>query len=270
MDETQLPYPEFREHIYAHAIEKYSDLLLYRANTIGCGSDTMIIGSGLLARAFTAFFSQGDEVCIYAAGVSNSSCADKSEFDRERLRLENALHQAKSVDTFVYFGTCSVADPEAMNTPYVQHKLAMEKLASSHPQHLILRLPQVAGITPNPHTLLNYLYAKIARSEAFILWKHAKRNIIDVDDIASISQQLISNDVSRNITLNIANPANYSMGDIVKAMEKAVGKRAIYEVADRGTAYSIDTSAMLPVAEQAGIKFGSDYLERVIGKYYGK
>jgi len=230
----------------------------------------MIIGSGLLARAFAASFSQGDEVCIYAAGVSNSSCTDKSEFDRERLRVENALRQAKSADTFVYFGTCSVGDPEALNTPYVQHKLTMEKLASSHPRHLILRLPQVAGITPNPHTLLNYLYAKIARSEAFILWKLAKRNIIDVDDIAAIFKQLIANDSSRNITLNVANPFNYSISVIVQTMENAIGKKAIYEVAERGSAYSIDTSAMMPVADKAGVKFGSDYLERVIGKYYGK
>jgi len=230
----------------------------------------MIIGSGLLARAFTASFSQGNEVCIYAAGVSNSSCTDKSEFERERLRVEDALHQAKSTDTFAYFGTCSIGDPDALNTPYVQHKLTMEKLVSSHPRHLIFRLPQVAGLTPNPHTLLNYLYAKIARSEAFILWKNAKRNIIDVDDIAAISRQLISDGTSRNITLNIANPSNYSMSDIVKAMEKAVGKQAIYEVVERGAAYLIDTSAMLPVADKAGVTFDKDYLERVIEKYYGK
>ena len=230
----------------------------------------MIIGSGLLARAFAASFSQRDDVCIYAAGVSNSSCTDTSEFDRERLRVENALHQAKSADAFVYFGTCSVGDPEALNTPYVQHKLAMEKLVSTHPRHLIFRLPQVAGFTPNPHTLLNYLYAKIARSEAFILWRNAKRNIIDVDDIAAISRQLIADNTSRNITLNIANPSNYSMGDIVKAMEKSVGKQAIYEVVERGAAYLIDTSAMLPVADKAGVIFDKDYLERVIEKYYGK
>ena len=228
----------------------------------------MIIGSGLLARAFTPGFSHREDVCIYAAGVSNSNCTDAREFARERQRLGDALRQSKHVDAFVYFGSCSVADPETQNTPYVQHKLAMERLASSHPRNLVLRLPQVAGKTPNPHTLLNYLYARISRSESFDLWSKAKRNIIDVADAAAIAQQLIANNSLRNTTLNIANIINYPMTDIVNAMEHAVGKRAVFEVAERGSEYFIDTSGMLPVLNTAGVKFGNDYLKNVITKYY--
>lgn len=230
----------------------------------------MIIGSGLLAQAFAPVFSQREDVCIYAAGVSNSGCTDKHEFARERQRLADALQQARHVDVFVYFGTCSVADPEAKNTPYVQHKLAMEQLASAHPRHLILRLPQVAGKTPNPHTLLNFLYARIARSEAFSLWRNARRNIIDADDMAATTGQLIADNTARNIMLNIANPVSYPMADIVGAMEHAVGKRAIYDVVERGSEYPIDTCAILPILDKAAVKFGDGYLDRVINKYYGK
>ena len=230
----------------------------------------MIIGSGLLAQAFAPAFLQREDVCIYAAGVSNSGCTNAHEFARERQRLADALQQAKHADAFVYFGTCSVADQEAQNTPYVQHKLAMEQLASTHPRHLILRLPQVVGKTPNPHTLMNFLYACIARSEAFSLWKNAKRNIIDIDDVASIASQLIADKTARNITLNIANPISYPMADIVSAMESVVGKRAIYDIVDRGSGYAIDISAILPTLDKTAVKFGSDYLVRVIGKYYGK
>lgn len=230
----------------------------------------MIIGSGLLAQAFAPVFSQREDVCIYTAGVSNSSCKDPHEFAREQLRLTDALQHFTHADPFVYFGTCSVADPEVCDTPYVQHKLAMEGLVSSHPHYLILRLPQVAGKTPNPHTLLNHLYAKIARSEAFSLWKNAERNIIDVDDVAAIACQLIADGTMRNITLNIANPVSSPMAAIVDAMEQVVGKRAIYQVVERGSGYAIDTDAILPVLDAAGVKFGSDHLERVIRKYYGK
>lgn len=230
----------------------------------------MIIGSGLLAQAFIPAFAHHNDVCIYAAGVSNSQCTDAREFFRERQRLSEGLQQAKDVNAFVYFGTCSVVDPEAQNTPYVQHKLAMEQLAATHPHYLILRLPQVAGVTPNPHTLLNYLYAKIARSEAFTLWKNAKRNIIDVDDIAAIVGHLISDKTARNITINIANPTNYALADIVKTMERVVGKHAIYDVIERGSEYRIDTTFMLNVINQTPVKFGDHYLERVINKYYGK
>jgi nucleoside-diphosphate-sugar epimerase len=230
----------------------------------------MIIGSGLLAQAFSNPFSRRDDVCIFAAGVSNSGCIDAQEFERERELLLETLTRAKQVGAFVYFGTCSLADPEARSTPYVQHKLAMERLTATHPRHLILRLPQVAGRTSNPHTLLNFLYARISRSEAFSLWRNARRNIIDIDDAAAIAGQLIVNESMRNATLNIANPVSYSMIDIVGAMERVVGKRAIYYPVDRGSEYAIDTSAILPVLENAGVKFGSDYLEKVMAKYYGR
>ncbi|MDZ4201178.1 MAG: NAD-dependent epimerase/dehydratase family protein [Gallionella sp.] len=229
----------------------------------------MIIGSGLLAQAFAPAFSQRDDVCIYAAGVSNSGCNDTREFERERKRLHEALRQMSQADVFVYFGTCSVIDPDAQDTPYVRHKLAMEQLVAAHSHYLILRLPQVAGKTPNPHTLLNYLYARISRSEAFSLWRNARRNIIDVADVAAIAGFLIADPAARNNTFNIANPVCYTMSDIVAVMENVVGKRAIYEIVERGTGYAIDTRAILPVLDAAGVKFGDDYLERVTRKYYG-
>ena len=230
----------------------------------------MLIGSGLLAHAFSSTYSPRGDVCIYAAGVSNSGCTDKKEFERERKRLTEALLQTKDLDAFVYFGTCSVADPEAQGTPYVEHKLAMEQLVSEHPRYLILRLPQVAGRTPNPHTLLNFLYARISRSESFNLWSRAKRNIIDVTDVAAISTQLIDKHSLRNTTVNIANPTSYPMIEIVAAMESVVGKKAVYDVFERGSWYPIDIQAILHVLDAAGVEFGTDYLERVLGKYYEK
>lgn len=228
----------------------------------------MLIGSGLIAHAFSPEFSHREDVCIYAAGVSNSNCTDAHEFTRERQRLTKTLSQVVHDVTFVYFGTCSVADPTARETPYVQHKLAMEKLVSAHPHHLILRLPQVAGKTPNPHTLLNYLYARISRSESFSLWRNAKRNIIDVDDVATIARHLLADASFRNITLNIANSASYPMIDIVQAMERIVGKQAIYEIVERGSEYPIDIGNILPILSKTAIKFDNSYLDRTIGKYY--
>lgn len=230
----------------------------------------MIIGTGLLAYAFTPIYEQREDICIYAAGVSNSSCTDIHEFDRERDRLNAALHTYAKVDAFVYFGTCSVADPEAQATPYVRHKLAMEALVKTHPRYLILRLPQVAGRTPNPHTLLNYLYAHISRSESFTLWQNARRNIIDVSDIVAIARIFIDSPDARRITLNIANETSYSLPEIVAGMERFTGKHAIFSTVERGSGYTIDITAIRPAIEKAGVKFGPDYLGRVLEKYYGK
>lgn len=229
----------------------------------------MIVGSGLLAQAFSDTFSRHTEICIYAAGVSNSSCKNASEFARERQRLSDALQEAHDVDAFVYFGTCSVDDPDARDTPYVQHKLAMERLVQAHPQGLILRLPQVAGKTSNPHTLLNYLYARVSRSERFDLWSKAKRNIIDVADVAAIAKYLIVDKSVRNTTINVANTINYPMQDIVHAMERVVGKQALFDVINRGSDYPINISRIIPTLKNAGVEFGNNYLDKVLGKYYG-
>ncbi|MGC2166995.1 MAG: NAD-dependent epimerase/dehydratase family protein [Gallionella sp.] len=230
----------------------------------------MLIGSGLLATAFAATFSHREDVCVYAAGVSNSSCLDRSEFEREKARLHEALKNWDADRLFVYFGTCSVADPDAKHTPYVQHKLAMERLVSAHPNHLVVRLPQVAGRTPNPHTLLNFLHARISRSEAFQLWMLARRNIIDVDDVVALSSQLVESNGSHNVVINVANTTNYSMLEIVQAMERSVGKSAIYQSLERGSGYEIDTSTILPILQSAGVAFGPGYLQRVADTYYGK
>jgi nucleoside-diphosphate-sugar epimerase len=229
----------------------------------------MIVGSGLLARAFGPAYAGRSDICVYAAGVSNSSCDDAHEFLRERQRVGDALSEYRHVDAFVYFGTCSAYDSEISNTRYVQHKLAMEDMVRAHSRHTVLRLPQIAGKTPNPHTLLNYLYARITRSEAFNVWGRAKRNIIDVDDVVPVAQQLIADDAVRNVTVNIANSVNYSMAEIVDAMARVVGKRAIFEVMDRGSDYFIETGAMQSALAKSGVKFGENYLSKVIAKYYG-
>ncbi len=233
-------------------------------------SKNLIIGSGLLARAFSRRSFNYENVCIYAAGVSNSFCEDSHEFLRERERLLHSIDQTSEFQTFVYFGTCSVEDPEAKCTPYVKHKLEMEKLVTTHPNFLILRLPQVAGRTENPHTLLNYLYARIARSESFCLWSQAKRNVIDVDDVASITDLLIANGTTRNKFFNIANVVNNSVLEIVSTMEQVVGKPAIYHTKVRGSEYHININDTLQIIDKAGLNFGNGYLLKVIKKYYGQ
>jgi len=230
----------------------------------------MIIGSGLLASALRVQYQQHDGICIFAAGVSNSSCTNLDEFKRDRMRLITTLNMATDMAAFVYFGTCSVDDPAVRHTPYVQHKLAMEEQVAQHPNFLILRLPQLAGNTTNPHTLLNFLYERIVRGEAFSVWRNAYRNIIDVKDVATLAGLLIDNPAMRRCTLNLANPVSYVMQDIVRAMEQVVGKSATYEVVERGYQYSIDVAVMLSLLTKTDISFDNNYLNRVLREYYEK
>jgi nucleoside-diphosphate-sugar epimerase len=230
----------------------------------------MIVGSGLIAQAFAAQFAEASKIWIYAAGVSNSGCCDPREFARERDRLLDALNIAQGGEAFVYFSTCSIADPAASKSPYVRHKMEMERLVSAHAKFVIVRLPQIAGRTPNPHTLLNYLYARVTRSEKFTLWTQATRNVIDIDDVVAIVTRLLANTEVRCITVNVANSMSYPIDEIVAMMEKVVGKRAITDRVELGAAYEIDTSQIASIVRDLGLVFDGHYLEVVMSRYYGR
>ena len=232
----------------------------------------MIIGSGLVARAFAEHRDALARVraCVYAAGVSNSSCTDVREFERERDRLRTAMADPGSDHLFVYFSTCSITDPAAQASAYVCHKLAMERLVAERARYLVLRLPQLAGPTPNPHTLLNYLYARIIRSERFTIWRGARRNIIDIDDVVRIALDLMLVEGAENEIIDVANTRSSDVFDIVEALQTTLGHRAIFDIIDKGADYSIDTTRIEASLQRCGIAFPADYLQRTIRKYYGK
>jgi nucleoside-diphosphate-sugar epimerase len=210
-----------------------------------------------------------NQFCVFAAGVSNSGCTDSTEFSRDRARLTRALSDHMSSDRFLYFSTCSVDDPLARGSMYVQHKLELETLVREHPRYLVFRLPQVAGRTANPHTLLNYLYARITRSEKFSLWVGSRRNFLDVDDIARIVAHLVMVEQAVCETINVANTESVSVIDVVRTFEEITGKTAVYHAEDLGSRYDIDCSRIAMPIERCGIELGGDYLFRTLDKYYG-
>jgi nucleoside-diphosphate-sugar epimerase len=209
----------------------------------------------MIARAFHGCMVDNPMVTFYAAGVSNSQCGDERDFTRERERLEAAFDPNR---TLVYFGTCATAV-----IPYVKHKHAMEELVKAQPKWLIARLPNVIGRTPNPHTLFNYLYARIARGERFTLYRGAFRRIVDVDDVVHIVE-LALNVGPRNVTINAAPGFDYSVSEIVEEFEAVTGRRAIFDQVDCGHGEgAVDTGIKLPHFRR------STYLRNCIEKYYG-
>jgi len=145
----------------------------------------------------------------------------------------------------------------------------MERLVAQRARHLVLRLPQLAGNTPNPHTLLNYFYARIVRSERFSIWSGATRNIIDVDDVAAIVTDLVVTENACGEIINVANPRSYAVPDIVRSIEQVVGHKAVFDIIERGKGYTIDTDRIQAASHRCGLSFAEDYLVRVIRKYYG-
>lgn len=229
----------------------------------------MIIGSGMLARAFSTLATTDTTLCIYASGVSDSRCTDPTAFSREEFTLTNALDSYSDL-AFIYFGTCSVDDPEMNATPYVKHKCRMEVLVREHAtRSLIIRLPQVAGATQNPATLLSFLARQIKSSTTFDVWTKARRNIIDVDDVVSTIKVMLEDHAIFNNTFNVANTVSYTIPEIVASLEKVLAHKALYRECPQGATYDIDLTRTLPYFASANIHFDDEYLDKVVRKYYG-
>ena len=227
----------------------------------------MIVGKGLLARAFEPYFGKDPHVVIFASGVSNSLESRPSEFERERSLLHDLLD--KSARRFVYFGSCGVTASERELTPYMQHKQAMETLVRSAPGGLVLRLPQVVGKTGNPHTLTNFLKDRIASGEHFTVWSRAERNLVDIDDIVKIGAKVATDSNDTVTMMSIAATNSLLMPEIVKIFESVLGKRANFSVVEKGEPMRIDTLLTKEVCTELGIDLGEGYIESVIRKYYG-
>lgn len=228
----------------------------------------MIVGKGLLAQAFTASFAARHNIVLFASGVSNSQEKRPEEYARERAMLEDAL----ALDRFlIYFSTCSVSDVELQQSPYVRHKQEMEALILERArQKAIFRLPQVVGATPNPHTLTNYLHHQISTATPFKVWLHARRNLIDVADVAAIVCHLVDNHAADGVVTNVASPNSVGILELVQIFEQVLDKRAHYETIDAGASYDIEADLALRTAAAAGITFGPDYPTKLVKKYYAR
>jgi nucleoside-diphosphate-sugar epimerase len=227
----------------------------------------VIVGNGLIAKAFSAKFHSAHDALIFASGVSDSTSTDEAQFERERRLIEAAL--AAHTGRFVYFSSCAAGDPSGASvSAYIRHKQQMEAIVLSGDDSLVLRLPQVVGRTGNPHTLTNFLHTCITQGIAFTIWKNAERNLIDVDDVVAIANELIRRPDSRQRVFSIAAPVSLPMPTIVHIFERLLGRKGHYSVEERGAPLIIDSAESNATAEALGIKFGPEYTERILRKYY--
>jgi nucleoside-diphosphate-sugar epimerase len=227
----------------------------------------MIIGNGLLAQAFAPTFTDDPDVIVFASGVSNSRETRPEAFARERALLSATLTRNGFI---LYFSTCSTHDPELVGSPYVRHKIEMERLAQSAARCAIFRLPQVVGHTPNPHTLTNHLHRQISAGTPVQVWLHARRNLIDVSDVAAIVTRLVRNHQADRVVTNIACPFSIAIPDLVRIFEQVLDIRAVCDNVDAGASYDIEAGLAIETARQAGIRFDQHYVSNLIWKYYAK
>lgn len=219
-----------------------------------------------MASAFATHFSRQPSVTVFASGVSNSREHRPEEFERERHLLLSKLAPDQLI---LYFSTCSLNDPELAQSPYVKHKAELEQLLQARaPQWAIFRLPQVVGAGANPHTLTNYLHQQISSGQRFQVWRHARRNLIDISDVVTIATHLVNTGQAQGQVTHIACPFSVPILDLVKLFETVLNKKAHYDIVDAGADYAIDTRQTELAASETGVRFDDNYVGKLIQKYY--
>lgn len=225
----------------------------------------MLIGNGMMAKQF-AKYQHNDDVLIFASGVSNSKETLNSEFEREFNLLQETIRDYPEKH-FVYFGTSSMYDPMARNSPYVLHKLAMEQyVVENCKSYNIFRISQVIGRANNP-TLVNFIVNNIVYDKEFDVWERATRNLIAVDDVFKIIDYILQNKLRVNQIVNIANSENISIVNFIEIIENVMNKRALVHKVPKGFPFDkIDVSVIKPYLKELGIQFDASYYEKALFK----
>jgi len=221
----------------------------------------MIIGNGIMANALKSY--DRENVFFFASGVSNSLENEISAFEREISLLKSIVSQHPE-KKFIYFSTCSIYDPSKAGSPYVIHKLKIEKLIKELcPDFIIFRVGNAVGRGGNPNTLINFLKNSILSGNKLTLHNNARRILIGTDDIALFINQHIKD--FKNEIVNLAYPYQYSLPEILSHMENHLGRKADYETIEEGSFYKIEFNSF---SEDFFSKIPPDeYLKKIYSSY---
>jgi nucleoside-diphosphate-sugar epimerase len=233
-----------------------------------------ILGTGMMAHGFAAHASELERAIVFARGVSDSSCADGSQFARERAALQEALAGARSSGrTLVYFSTGKVygdaRQPRAEDapmrpiSPYAAHKAACEtEIRDSGVVHLILRLPNVVGPGQNSAQLVPALHNQALAGRVRLL-RDAERDILHIDDVAGATVRLIEAGTSHE-TVNVASGHSVPVTEIYRELATLLRLDAKADVVPGGEA---ERFVVRRLAELTGLTFAREHYRAVLAKY---
>lgn len=235
-----------------------------------------VVGDGMLATAFAKIGDRVNRGLIFATGVSDSLCRDGAAYAREGELLESALARCRSQDsTLVYFssggaiygdyaGHRNEDSPVAPSCEYGIRKLEFERLIrESGVDHLILRLPNVAGLGGNPANLVPGLVKQVATGRVRV-YRRATRDIIAVEDVVEIVRRLLAAGRRRDLLVvatGIATPVEHLVDRISKIL--SVSPRV--ETVERESIQIFDASRLNALIEMP--RFDADYPFMLLQRY---
>lgn len=178
----------------------------------------MIIGTGNIANTIINSGLPHENLCIIAAGVSDSNIVNDTEFNREKQML---LHHLKTNSDLkiIYFDTFY----KNHDSHYVRHKKNMRKLIEKYANNfLFISLPIVCGITKNKMQLIPYLSNCLLNNETVAVNFNATRNIIPSSAIVDCIRQTLDSNFKYVAVLSTN---NYGMTEIIKTLENIHQKK---------------------------------------------
>jgi nucleoside-diphosphate-sugar epimerase len=222
----------------------------------------MIIGNGLVANAFKKYF-YDKNILIFASGVSNSSEKNLKKFLREKNLIKKFINKKYKI---IYFSSFSIEE-STYHTKYIKHKIFMEQFISKAKKFLIFRLPQLAGNSTNPHTLMNNICSQINQKKVVTVFLNQSRNIIDINDVVKIVDFYLKKKVNNKI-INIGNIKYYKVIYLVKILKKHFKKNVKLNIIFKkknNEVKKINPGLNLKLRKTI---FKKNYLKNLIKKYY--
>ena len=229
-------------------------------------AETIIIGNGLIARSFAAVKFKKNTI-VLALGVSNSHETREAEYIREKNVILKEIERHSSA-TIVYFSTCSLVN--GANSRYTEHKLEMERLISGSASSFhIFRLPQVVGLVNNA-TLVSFLTNSIIEGKNLTLQRGARRNLIDVTDVARIACLISNGGQGLNSIQDMAPELGVPVLDIAIEIAKILDRNLIYNCVDAGDDQAVKIDFLKASLPSDDLIFSTDYWRFVLRKYVPK
>ena len=216
----------------------------------------MIIGNGLLANSLRNI--DRETVTFFCSGVSNSGEQNPKAFEREYSLL---CEQEKN-KLLCYFSTVSIFNPSKQNTPYILHKVHMERqIQALFPEHLIVRLPNMMGEGGNGSNLFPYFMRNIAEGKTVTIFDNTHRELMEVELLPAIVNGLLSGGFKGSI--------NAGFGDAPKVKEiylhmcKLLEAEPNMKIEKGEDAYEVDYSDFTALMKKAGVAPAGNWQARV-------
>ena len=226
----------------------------------------MIIGNGLIARAFKNSSYVFDDCIIFASGISDSKSDSTKEFQREFNLLSQYIKEDKK---FIYFSSIHILDPSEKDSMYVQHKLNIEEfIRSNFLNYIIYRLPVIVGKGGNSKALFNFLFNSIVKNIEMTIYLKSYRYILDVHSVVYFVNQTLH---IQNKTINLVADKAFSILEILQLFEKYLSKKAKFIRVDKGDYFEVDNTEFkdsLLDKNELTIYSNYKYIEDTIRKYY--